>query len=148
MPFKNPLMSLALAAATLVVAVPAQADVQQLRIYQVPAENEDVFHERFREKAWPIMKSYGFDIRAMWKSGHEGQTEFVYLLNWPDRETMQTQWEAFMADEDWADIKRETGAQHGTFVLSIEDRILDPTPYSPTFAQDDVTRSTQQGQTE
>jgi heme-degrading monooxygenase HmoA len=105
--------------------------VQQLRIYEVPTQNIDVFHARFRDHAARIMKKYGFDILAMWESTHDGATEFVYLLNWPDVATMKARWAKFMADEEWAAIKRETGAKYGNFVNDIEDRTLCKTDYSP-----------------
>ena len=105
--------------------------VQQLRIYKVPTQNIDVFHERFRDHAARIMKKYGFDILATWESAHDGATEFVYLLNWPDVATMKARWAKFMADEEWAAIKRETGAKYGNFVNDIEDRTLCKTDYSP-----------------
>src|SRR5690606_32062780 len=59
--------------------------VQLLRIYQVPTANEEVFHQRFRDEAMPIMLGYGFDFIGTWRSQHESQTEFVYLLSWPDK---------------------------------------------------------------
>ena len=36
-----------------------------------------------------------------------------------------------MADEEWTEIKRVTGAAHGKLVGAIEDRVLVPTGYSP-----------------
>ncbi|WP_338447309.1 NIPSNAP family protein [Pelagerythrobacter marensis] len=125
---------------SLAVAAPAglQAEpVQQLRIYRVPAENEEVFHRRFRDQAIPIMRGHGFEFVATWRSRHEGQTEFVYLLSWPDEATMAAAWDAFMADERWSEIKRRTAAKHGTFVLGIEDRTLIPTDYSPSSLDGD-----------
>jgi hypothetical protein len=44
---------------------------------------------------------------------------------------ISTLWAEFMADEEWAEIKRVTGAEHGKLVGAIEDRILVPTLYSP-----------------
>jgi hypothetical protein len=38
-----------------------------------------------------------------------------------------------MADEEWKEIKRVTGAQHGDLVGSIEDRVLHLTDYSPSL---------------
>ena len=38
-----------------------------------------------------------------------------------------------MADEEWTEIKRVTGAEHGRLVGTIEDRLLVPTPYSPAM---------------
>lgn len=107
------------------------APVYQLRIYEVPAENTQVFHERFRDHAARIMAEYDFEILAMWESHFEGNTEFVYLLKWPDVETMEARWAEFMANDEWAAIKAETGARHGDFVNGIEDRALCMTDYSP-----------------
>lgn len=107
------------------------APVQQLRIYRVHPGNEQAFHDRFRDHALRIMARHGFDVLVTWETESEGLTEFAYLLEWPDTETMQARWADFMADEEWAAIKRETGQRHGRFVDGIEDRTLRPTPYSP-----------------
>ncbi|HEY9553806.1 NIPSNAP family protein [Allosphingosinicella sp.] len=120
--------------ATTALAAPAEAQcetVHQLRIYDVPIENGDAFHDRFRDHAVRIMARHGFNIRAMWESRSEGKLEFVYLLEWPDAETLKARWAAFMADEEWSEIKRQTAARHGTFVNDIEDRTLCLTDYSP-----------------
>lgn len=106
-------------------------DIHQLRTYQIFEHNKDAFHARFRDHAWRIMRSYGFHILAFWESTTEERTEFVYLLEWPDEATMRKAWEGFMADEEWKEIKRVTGAEHGQLVGDIVDKTLRPTPYSP-----------------
>jgi hypothetical protein len=105
--------------------------VHQLRIYQLFDETRDAFHERFRDHAQRIMERYEFDIVAIWESRTDGRIEFVYLLEWPDEETMKSAWDAFMADQEWSDIKAETSRIHGQFVGGIEDRTLLLTDYSP-----------------
>ena len=118
------------------LAAPAEgacARVQQLRIYEVPLENRDAFHARFRDHAARIMTRHGFKILAMWESRSTGKLEFVYLLDWPDAETLKARWDDFLADEEWSAIKRETGARHGTFVSHIQDRTLCLTSYSPAI---------------
>src|SRR5207302_10669730 len=66
--------------------------IYQLRIYEIFEHNKAAFHERFRDHAARIMKSYGFDIIAMWESKMNDRTEFVYLLAWPDEQTMIRAW--------------------------------------------------------
>ena len=100
--------------------------IHQLRIYEIFEHNEIAFHARFRDHAARIMGRYGFDILGMWETSHEGRSEFVYLLAWPDRETLDRSWSAFMADDEWREIKRVTGAEHGDLVGAIEDRVLVP----------------------
>ena len=45
--------------------------IYQLRIYEIFEHNKAAFHDRFRDHAARIMKSYGFDIIAMWESKNE-----------------------------------------------------------------------------
>lgn len=110
------------------------APLQQLRIYEIPRTNEGVFHDRFRDHALRIMARHGFAVRSIWRSEHEGKVEFVYLLDWTDAATMKAAWAAFMADAEWAAIKRETGGRHGRFIDAISDRTLEPLPWSPDRA--------------
>jgi hypothetical protein len=105
--------------------------IQQLRIYEIFDRNKAAFHNRFRDHAMRIMRNYGFEFLAMWETRTEQRTEFVYLLSWPDVGTKEAAWRKFMADEEWKEIKRVTGSQHGDLVGEIEDRVLVPTAYAP-----------------
>ncbi|HMT20393.1 MAG TPA: NIPSNAP family protein [Promineifilum sp.] len=107
--------------------------IHQLRIYEIFEHNKAAFHDRFRDHAWRIMRTYGFQILAIWETQTADRTEFIYLLAWPDEATMRAAWAAFMADEEWKAIKRETAARHGDLVGVIEERVLLPTSYSPNL---------------
>src|SRR5688500_9769370 len=117
------------------------APIQQLRIYEIFDSNKQAFHERFRDHAARIMARYDFRIVAMWESRFENRTEFVYLLEWPNEATMKDRWARFMADEEWAAIKKRTGAEHGRLVGAIEDRTLRATDYSSLKTFEDNSRS-------
>ena len=105
--------------------------IHQLRIYEIFEHNKAAFHDRFRDHAARIMRTYGFEIIAMWEAQTDARTEFVYLLAWLDQPTMRSAWERFRADEEWKQIKRVTSAQHGDLVGVIEDRVRVPTSYAP-----------------
>ena len=105
--------------------------VHQLRVYEIFDTNKQAFHDRFRDHAMRIMKKYDFNIVAMWEAKNGARTEFVYLLEWPDEATMKDRWAKFMADQEWADIKKETAARHGKLVGEIQDRTSKLTAYSP-----------------
>jgi heme-degrading monooxygenase HmoA len=105
--------------------------IHQLRIYEIFEENKALFHARFRDHAARIMRRHGFDIAAMWEARTTQRTEFIYLLKWPDEPTKTAAWAAFMADPEWAEIKRATRPEHGSLVGEIADRLLVPTDYSP-----------------
>jgi hypothetical protein len=111
------------------VATPA-ARIHQLRIYEIFEDTKAHFHARFRDHARRIMGRYDFRIVAMWESRTDARTEFVYLLEWPDEATMRDRWAKFMADAEWTEIKRRTRVQ-GRMVGEIQERVLQPTGYSP-----------------
>jgi len=108
-----------------------QSVVHQLRIYEIFDNNKKAFHDRFRDHAMRIMAKYAFKIVATWESKKDNRTEFVYLLEWPDKETMTDRWKKFLQDQEWIKIKKETGEVNGPLVGEIQDRTLYLTEYSP-----------------
>ena len=108
--------------------------IHQLRIYEIFDANKKAFHDRFRDHAVRIMAKYDFKIVATWESKKDNRIEFVYLLEWPDRETMADRWEKFLRDQEWIKIKKETSEMYGPLVGDIQDRTLYLTDYSPRTA--------------
>jgi hypothetical protein len=108
--------------------------IHQLRIYEIFDGNKKAFHDRFRDYAIRIMAKYDFKIVATWESKKDDRTEFIYLLEWPDTETMTDRWEKFLRDEEWTRIKKETGEINGPLVGEIQNRTLYLTDYSPRKA--------------
>ncbi len=111
-----------------------QKVIHQLRIYEIFDSNKKAFHDRFRDHAMRIMAKYDFKIVATWESKKDNRTEFVYLLEWPDEETMTDRWEKFLRDPEWIKIKKETGEINGPLVGEIQARTLYLTNYSPQKA--------------
>jgi|SRR4029453_1055141 NIPSNAP len=116
---------------SLISASEQQKVIHQLRIYEIFDSNKKAFHDRFRDHAMRIMEKYDFKIVATWESKKENRTEFVYLLEWPDKETMTDRWDKFLRDQEWIKIKKETGEVNGSLVGEIQDRTLHLTDYSP-----------------
>jgi len=108
-----------------------QSVIHQLRIYEIFDNNKKAFHDRFRDHAMRIMAKYDYKIVATWGSKKDNRTEFVYLLEWPDKETMTDRWKKFLQDQEWIQIKKETGEVNGPLVGEIQDRTLYLTDYSP-----------------
>ena len=126
----------AIVAIAAAIAAPAPGDVAaapvyQLRVYELYPHSKAAFHDRFRDHAARIMRRHGFEIVAMWEAGTAEKPEFAYLLRWPDEARMNAAWSAFMADAEWARIKRETPEAHRPIVGAIQDRTLRLTDYSP-----------------
>lgn len=115
----------------------AQADKKavmfQLRIYEVASDKRAQFHERFEMHALRIMRRYNFKPIVMWESKSVTNFEFIYILEWPDIETMVQQWEAFLADPEWMGIKRKMAEEIGEPVQRVSNRVLENVKYSPGF---------------
>ncbi len=107
------------------------ARLQQLRIYEVDRENREPFHQRFQDHAVRIMKKYGFNIVDMWESDAGEKLQFIYVLDWSDKDTMDRAWQAFLADSEWIDIKKRTAAAHGRLVVEAKGQPLERLSYSP-----------------
>lgn len=105
--------------------------IHQLRIYEIFENNKAAFHAQFRDHAIRIMKAHDFDIMAMWESQSAERTEFIYILRWPDEETMADRWSRFRANEEWPTIRNKGIAEHGTLVGEIQNRVLRATEYPP-----------------
>ena len=105
--------------------------VYQLRIYEVSPDKREIFHNRFKNHALRIMKRYGFEIIALWESTSVVNFEFVYLLHWQDVPTLDRQWKAFLADEEWIEIKKQTVKETGEPVVRVISRVLNEVEYSP-----------------
>ena len=63
--------------------------VFQLRIYEVSSEKRSQFHERFEKHALRIMQRYDFRPVVLWESESVSIFEFIYILEWPNVETME-----------------------------------------------------------
>jgi hypothetical protein len=105
--------------------------IHQLRLYEIFEGNKVAFHARFRDHAVRIMRRHDFEILAIWETRNGDKTKLVYLLEWPDEQTMAERWKRFMADQEWSEIKKATAAEHGKLVGAIESYVLNPTDYFP-----------------
>jgi hypothetical protein len=105
--------------------------VFQLRIYEVSPDKREPFHQRFEQHALRIMQRYQFHPIALWESTSVIDFEFIYILAWPDLQTMEQQWKLFLADLEWIAIKQKMAADIGEPVQKVSSRILATLPYSP-----------------
>lgn len=122
---------LATAADTTFVCADNGREIQQLRIYELNRSNRDAFHQRFQDHALRIMKKYDFRVLDIWESDTGEKLQFIYLLWWPDRETMDNSWKEFLADPEWIEIKKRSAAQFGELVRDAKGQSLERLTYSP-----------------
>jgi hypothetical protein len=107
------------------------SSLHQLRMYEINRANKGAFHQRFQDHALRIMQRHGFSVVDMWESDTDEKLQFIYVLSWPDRPTMDARWKAFLADEEWLEIKRRTAAESGELVREANGQPMVRVSYSP-----------------
>ena len=104
---------------------------KELRIYDINRANRIAFHERFADHALRLMKKYGFTVDDMWESDAGEKLQFVYIISWPDKETMESRWKAFRADKEWDEVKKRSVEKHGELLTAIQTQTMVRVSYSP-----------------
>ena len=105
-----------------------------MRTYELFDATREAFHARFRDHALRIFERHGFTFVTGWERRRDDGPEFAYVLQWADENTMRRCWAAFMADEEWADVKRRSADAAGApLVGAIDDCLIDPVDYLPAL---------------
>ncbi len=107
--------------------------IDQLRVYKIFEKTKAAFHERFRDHAMALFARYGGEVIVAWEAAGEDGPEFIYLLRWPDQETLEKGWAGIKTDAGWQKVKADYTAKYGELVAKIDERTLVPTEYSPKF---------------
>jgi len=68
----------------------------------------------------------------MWERGPSGETEFVYLLAWPNEAEKNAAWPGSWLNEEWKEIKRVTSAKQRRSCGRDRGSWLVATAYSPS----------------
>jgi hypothetical protein len=88
-------------------------------------------HNRFRNTTLKIFERYGMKVIGFWETEiGPSNNDLVYILAFEDLNQRQAAWEAFIKDPDWIKA-REESERDGVLVQNVENRILEPTDYSP-----------------
>jgi hypothetical protein len=77
---------------------------------------------RFHEDTFELFAEHGIVV-SVFGADAEDPHQLHYVIPWADRETMESTWAAFAADERWQAVRTRTEAG-GPLVESIERRVL------------------------
>ena len=103
--------------------------VYELRIYHIyPGKMEEI-HRRFREVTIDLFGKHGIKVVDFWED-LEGNDKIYYLVEHPDLEARNRNFDAFAKDPEWIEAKRQSES-NGPIVEKIEKYMLGRVPYSP-----------------
>jgi hypothetical protein len=117
--------------------------VYELRIYYPNEGRLDDILKRFREHTTALFEKHGFTNVAYWVTRpnespsyatnvlakNEGKEALLYIISFPDMESRNRSWEAFIKDPEWIRVYEESRV-NGPLVREIDQIFLDPTDFS------------------
>lgn len=105
--------------------------IYELRTYTANPGKMPALQARFRDHTLAIFEQHGIKNVGYWTNSVGGRSdELVYIVAFEDMAQRDRAWAAFRDDPEWAKVRAQSEAD-GPLVHHIENRILQPTDYSP-----------------
>jgi hypothetical protein len=106
--------------------------IYELRTYWAAPGKAEALHNRFRTLTLGIFAKHGMQVVGFWTpdpaTAETG--DLVYIMAFPDRDTMTRSWDAFRMDEEWK-AGRAASDVNGVLTEKLTSIVLQPTDYSP-----------------
>jgi hypothetical protein len=104
--------------------------IYELRIYDVIPGKLPALHDRFANITSRYFEKYGMKQIGYWTEVIGTSNRLTYLLAYEDLAQREKAWAGFAVDEERLKAFAET-ERGGMLVERVENRILQPTSYSP-----------------
>ncbi len=102
----------------------------EMRTYYASPGRLDALNQRFREHTNRLFVKHGMDLIGYWVPA-DGKETLIYILAYPDRESRDRSWKAFMDDPEWKKAYAESQKDGVPLAAKVESVFLKPTDYSP-----------------
>ena len=105
----------------------------ELRTYYASEGKMEALHKRFRDHTNRLFQKHGMELVGYWTptEGEKADSTLVYILAYPDRQSRDKSWEAFVNDPDWKRVYAESQPDGVPLAAKIDSVFLKPTDYSP-----------------
>lgn len=124
--------SFTLLGAAAVMGADADTRLFEMRTYYSPPGKLDALHARFREHTTKLFEKHGMTNIGYWTPIENPDNKLIYILAYPNKESREKSWQAFLADPDWKAVQKKTEA-NGPIVAKVESVFLAATDYSPAI---------------
>ena len=111
------------------VALPEPQYFEMRTYYCFPGKLEDL-KTRFRDHTMGLFEKHGMTNIGYWEPLDNADNKLVYLLGYPDRESRDRSWEAFMNDPEWKQVYEASHAD-GPLVDSVVNAFYRYSRFSP-----------------
>jgi hypothetical protein len=105
----------------------------EMRTYYASEGKLDALHARFRDHTNKLFQKHGMELVGYWTPADEpgSKNTLIYILAYPDRESREKSWQAFVNDPVWKAAKADSEKDGTPLAAKVESVFLKPTDYSP-----------------
>ena len=105
--------------------------IYELRIYTAHPGKMGSLMKRFRDHTMELFERHEIHNVGYWTNSVGGRSdELWYILSYENHGQREEAWKSFAADPDWQ-AARAASEENGPLVHHIENRLLQPTEWSP-----------------
>ena len=97
--------------------------------YVVPGRMPDI-QRRFSDVTMRLFDRHKIKVVGFWETVIGESNELVYICAFDDLAHRQRAWDAFMADPEWQEAKKQS-EMNGPLVERVVNKIWRPTRFSP-----------------
>lgn len=105
----------------------------ELRTYHAATGKLDALLTRFRDHTCKLFTKHGMTNVGYWVPVENPDNLLIYLLAYPDKESRDASWKAFMADPEWKKAAADSEVD-GKLVEKVDQIFMTPTDFSEGFA--------------
>ncbi|MCM3715925.1 NIPSNAP family protein [Halalkalibacter oceani] len=102
--------------------------IYELRIYTMHEGKMQAIHDRFSQATLEIFEKHGMRVTQFWEDIEPENNRIFYVMEFPDMETRNQQFEKFQADPEWQRVKADS-EKDGPIVKKLESIFLKNVPY-------------------
>ncbi|MDZ7728726.1 MAG: NIPSNAP family protein [Dehalococcoidia bacterium] len=105
--------------------------IYELRIYTANPGKMGALQKRFRDHTCKLFEKHGIKNIGYWTNAIGGRSdELWYILAYESMAAREEAWKSFAADPEWQEARKASEVD-GPLVHHLENRILNPTDFSP-----------------
>lgn len=105
--------------------------IYELRIYTAHPGKMGALMKRFRDHTMELFERHGIHNVGYWTNSVGGRSdELWYIVSFENHGQREEAWKNFASDPEWQ-AARAKSEEDGPLVHHIENRILQPTEWSP-----------------
>ncbi len=114
------------------IAQQKDSKIYELRVYYSPQGKLDALVKRFTDHTTKLFEKHGMTNVGYWIPVDNKDNALYYVLSYPDKESRDKSWKAFMSDPVWQEVSKKS-EEGGKIVQRVTSTFMTATDFSPAI---------------